>query len=336
MSHTAVLKELRKKYGDTICISGKQLMDRPQIILPLSPAFNLNLKGGIPSGTLSIFSEKPKCGKTSTVLSFIAKCQAAGKYVYYMDIEYRLKKMNIMNIDGLHLDEEHMTIIRSSEEKIMHAEDYLEAGEYIANSHPGCVIIYDSASALCSEKESTADIKAQARNDGPKLLASFTRKLSNVIAINDITMVMIQHLIANTSGYGPAWMEDGGNKIIYAMDTKMRIKSSKAWTVGSGENEKQIGLLITWEVVTGALGCIPGTEFDSYLRFNMGVDSLMELIDMGVSTSVISKSGTWFTLGDLKCQGVEKFHMGMREKPELQKTLVTELESIFGEGTLHA
>ena len=53
-------------------------------------------------------------------------------------------------------------------------------------------------------------------------MASFCRKLGNVVPVNRSIVWIIQHLIANTSGYGSPFMEDGGNKIVYQGDVKIR------------------------------------------------------------------------------------------------------------------
>lgn len=299
-----VRKNIIKQFGDNICLSGNEVVGRKQDMLKISPSLNLGMRGGIPSGTITIISGKMKMGKTTTVLSFAAKCQAAGMHVYYADIEFRLKKMNLEGIAGLHIDQDHFTVIQSSKEKILTAEDHLTIAEMICHDHPNALYIMDSASALCSEKESLADMKAAARNDGPKLLAQFTRKVSNVIPVNNVTVCIIQHLIANTSGYGVPFMEDGGNKIQYAMDTKLRIKSSKPWE----EKDVTVGLIVTWQIVTSAFGAAPNTEVESFIRFGKGIDDLKEYVELGTNLGLIKKAGAWYEFEGEKYQGGENLY----------------------------
>jgi hypothetical protein len=52
------------------------------------------------------------------------------------------------------------------------------------------------------------------------------RKNAAYISINKITLIIVQHLITNTSGYGAPFLEDGGQKIKYQADVKLRTPVS--------------------------------------------------------------------------------------------------------------
>ena len=93
-------------------------------------------------------------------------------------------------------------------------------------------LVIDSVSALCASAESIADVTAQARNAGPKLMGNFWRKSKDLVPVQNSNVVMIIHLIANTSGYGAKWIEDGGQKIQYACDIKIRNKKTEDWLDG--------------------------------------------------------------------------------------------------------
>lgn len=320
-----IKKSITRNFG-SICFSGKDVIGRQSKPLQLSPSLNLALRGGIPSGSITLCSGKQKSGKSTSTLSFCAVCQQQGLYVYYLDIEHRLKEMNLSQISGLKNDPEHMMIIQSSQDKILTAEDFLTIAENIVKDHPNCVLVLDSASAVCSEKELLSDFKAAARNDGPKLFAQFCRKISNIIAVNNITVWIIQHLIANTSGWGNPFMEDSGNKLQYHCDTKLRIKSSKEWAIG----EKQIGLIVTWQIPTSAYGALPNTEVESYIRFGKGIDDLAEYINLGIEFGSIEKAGAWFEFGGKKCQGFEKLYQELENNDELKQKLIGEVRTICG------
>lgn len=327
-----VSKELKKKFGD-ISISGDQFLKEAKDIqnISLGPSLDLATMGGVPEGGILICSGHPKKGKTTTVLSICAAAQAMGKFVYYQDAEYRIKPLNMNGIAGLKTDEEHFKLIKSTKEKIMTAEDHLETVEIIANTHPGSLIVVDSTSSLCSEKERSSDLTATARNDGPKLFASLTRRISNVLGVNKVTLIAIQHLIANTSGYGPAYHEDGGQKLQFAMSTKLRIKKSEPWTIGSGENEKQIGLKVTWSIIESSLGAPPGSEAESYIRFGIGIDVLKEYIEIAHGAGLIVKpeKGAWYTYGNDKFQGEHKLYEHFAQNGEARIELINKVKELL-------
>lgn len=322
-------KELTKEYGSEILLEADTIINRERKIVPVSPQFDVGLMGGVPEGSTVIISGLEKIGKSSLSLSFAAQAQKMGKFILYLDVENRIKPMNLTGIKGLDTSPDKLLIIQSSKEKILVGEDYLKIAEKSLNTIPESVTIVDSASALCAEKEYTSDITASARNDGPKLLANFCRKNTAAIQVNRQILLVIQHLIANTSGYGAKYMEDGGNKIKYQYDIKIRAKGSEPWTVGSGENEVQVGQKVTWNIISSALGGKPNTKVESYLRYGVGVDHVMEYIEQALSLGVIVKGGAWFTWGERKFQGQERVYENFSNSPEDLTKLHQELASLL-------
>jgi RecA/RadA recombinase len=161
-----------------------------------------------------VLTGQPKCGKTTTSLDFAANAQKPeygsgsykdGRMVYYLNIEGRLKKRDLEGIPGLNLEK--FDVIGSQTGKILRAEEYLQIAERIINQEPGCVVIIDSYSALCTEAEITSDMDKMQRADGAKLLAKFCRKVANVIPVNKNIVIGITHLMGNPTGYGAEFKE---------------------------------------------------------------------------------------------------------------------------------
>jgi RecA/RadA recombinase len=182
----ALKEDVKKNFGDNVMLTANSVIDKKLITIPVSPALDVVLNGGIPEGSFVIFTGQPKCGKTTTSLDFCATAQKKeyahgsfkeGREVYYLNIEGRLKKRDLEGIPGLNLDK--FNIIGSQEGKILHAEEYLQIGERIINEIPGSVVIIDSYSALCTEAEITSEMNKMQRADGAKLLAKFCRKVAD-------------------------------------------------------------------------------------------------------------------------------------------------------------
>jgi len=318
-----------KKYGEGIAREMTEIKEEKKIIIPVSPAVDRAINGGIPEGSWVILSGPEKMGKTTLALQIAANAQKkenGGKTVYYLDVEGRFKDMNLDTVSSFRSDMcEH---IRSQTGKILTAEDYLSIAIDIIKGHPGCVLIIDSASALCAAKEMTEDLKAQARNDGPKLLATFCRQMGNVVPINNVTVIIIQHLIANTSGYGPTKMEDGGNKIKYQVDVKLRGKGAEKWMLNT---DTQIGQLANWDVIVSALGP-PGGKVQSYVRYGYGIDETMELIEIASDFGIINKAGAWYSFEmngeEIKAQGMEKMCILLRENKDKYDFIYNQVRAI--------
>ncbi len=283
-----VMKDLTKKYGSGCAVSANFILEEEKQIISLTPVLDIALSGGVPEGIIILSSGKSKCGKSTTSLHFAARCQKLGKKVFYLDVEGRLSIKNLKGIHGLDIDA--LNVIRSTKEKILSAQDYLMIAEDIITKVPGCLIIIDSTSALCDSSERTEEITASTRNKGPKLLASFCRRIGNIVPVNGTIVWIIQHMIANTSGFGAPFMEDGGNKIVYQADIKIRSKSFSDWKRG----DVLIGQSIKWDVEFSALGA-PGASVESYLRYGHGIDEEYEIVNLGIDMGLIEKTGkSWF------------------------------------------
>lgn len=329
--------DVTKSFGDDIILSGNAIVDRKNIIIPVSPSLDIILNGGIPEGSFVVLTGQPKCGKTTTSLDFAATAQKPEyqgtlkepRQVYYLNIEGRLKKRDLEGIPGLDLTKFH--VIGSQQGKILHAEEYLQIAEKIINEIPGSVVIIDSYSALCTEAEITSEMDKMQRADGAKLLAKFCRKVANVIPVNKNIVIGITHLMGNPTGYGAEFKEKSGQAIAYQTDIKLRAKTFKPWTLSA--DSTQIGQEIEWQVICSALGP-PGGHITSYIRYGSGVDKYMEAITLGSDMGLIHKGGAWYTLTNLeekpKFQGTEKLRHYLVENEKVYKDLVQSIKNTIG------
>jgi recombination protein RecA len=329
--------DVTKKFGDEIILSGNALVDKKVLTIPVCPSLDIALNGGIPEGSFVVLTGQPKCGKTTTSLDFAATAQKSeyqgslkdSREVYYLNIEGRLKKRDLEGIPGLNLAKFH--IIGSQQGKILHAEEYLQIGERIINEVPGCVLIIDSYSALCTEAEITSDMDKMQRADGAKLLAKFCRKVANVIPVNRNIVIGITHLMGNPTGYGAEFKEKSGQAIAYQTDIKLRAKTFKPWVVGT--DNTQIGQEIEWQVVCSSLGS-PGATATSYIRYGQGIDKHTELINLACDLGVINKGGAWYTITCLddtsKLQGVEKVRAFLLENSEAYEKVNSAVKNLLG------
>lgn len=231
---------------------------------------------------------------TTTTLQIAANAMKIGRKVFYYDVEHRFKLLNLYGINGF--DKDKMVIIRSNEERQLSAEDFLEIAKRLmkAKENKGSIHILDSVSALCTENIMTSgDVSSTRRASVPKLFKDFMNQVAGTIPIMNITFIAIQHLIANTSGYGLAENEDGGRNMQYQADIKIRGGSPKMWE----EDEKIIGIIATWNVIWSALGA-PAGKIESYIRFNYGIDDVAELCELCTDFGIIKKGGAWYDLSE--------------------------------------
>lgn len=304
-------KEIIKKHGKVI-VPANELVNNKKKIISVSPIADYNLSGGIPEGSWLILSGVPKAGKTVTALQIAANAQRQyNKPVYIGSVEHRINNKELSGIHGL--DTKNIEMIQSTQGKILSGQEFLQEFTSVIKDVPEAVLIIDSSSALCAEGEFSSEIKSSGRNEGPKLLATFCRRMTGVVPVQNTLVIVIQHLIANTSGYGEPYYEDGGRKMQHQADTKLRCTSFQKW-----ENTKkdQVGQVINWHVKTAAL-TRPGRKFQSYLRYEYGLDDIKEYMMLGCDMGIIDKKGSWMTFKDYKVQGEDPFRQQLIDDPQM-------------------
>ncbi len=287
----AVFKEIEKEYGSGSIVFPETILEEPTKVISWSPSVDLILSGGVPEGSWVSVNGKYKSGKSTSVLSFAANCQREEngcKNVYYLDVEGRLKKMNLTGIKGLILDKPRLNIIRSTEERILSAQDYLIIAEKILKSCPRCVLIIDSISALADKKEQDGGVGTETRGHGAKVLAQFINNMANVVTVTKSIIVGITQIYANTSGYGAAMVEKACNRWLFQADVRLKVKTFEFWK--ANENSPPFGQIITWECLAAALGP-PMMSTDSYLRYGVGIDKTYETIKLACSSGLIDEKG---------------------------------------------
>lgn len=289
------LKKQIKQYGNIIKTGTDVLKEKINYeIIPISPAIDVALGGGVREGCWLTLTGDPKSGKTTTAMQIAVNVQKMGRDVIYMDVEGRLKDMNFQ-VDGFDLEKIHVI---APEDKPIPAEDFLDVA-YKMMTHPdyqGAVLIIDSVSSLLPSKELDGDFTAK-RAGLPKILSIFTKKIGMLLPRQRGLVIAITHYIANTGGFGKAKLSDGGNKIQYQADTRMEIAGSgmdtpaiKAWTTADGE---RIGQIVNWKIICSSM-CAPGGQVQSYIRYGKGIDSTQEVLILSCDLGLINKSSAWF------------------------------------------
>lgn len=288
-------KEFLKKYGQYVTTGERVLEQKKNYkVISISPATDLALGGGIKEGSWLMLSGPPKSGKTTTSMQIIANCQAEGRKIIYLDIEGRLKEMNF-EVPGI--DPSKVTVIRSEKEPLS-AEDFLEIGKQLVSlpENEGCVLVIDSISSLIPKRDLGEVVDGQTRPGLPKILSDFCKKMGQIVPNQRALVIMITHMITNTSGYGAGKMADGGVKIQYQADTRMEVKGVTPWETGTKEENKQvIGLKVKWKAICSSIGK-PNVEYESWIRFGHGIDKVQEIINIAGELGLIDVNASWFDL----------------------------------------
>lgn len=341
--------QIEKDYGAGIMAPGSVIAERKKQVVPIGPALDVITSGGIPEGTWLGICGNPKTFKTVLALSICANAQKpeyGNKKIFYLNVEGRISSLHLKGIEGLCLDAPKFNMVSSQKGRILTAQDYLTIGENILKNEPGCVLVIDSVSCLCDEREMNGGVGTETRGGGAKLFSQFVRNTTNVVPVNDCIVICLSHLISNTSGFGAQLVERSARALQYQYDGMLRSQIKTQWKSG----ESIIGAKVRWLCSCSQLGA-PGSTIESYFRYGKGLDALSELIEFGSAIGCIKKGGAWYSLAFLgteeykhllpegeeipKAQGAEKLYDILRENPlwiEAIKKEVASMASTFASG----
>ena len=288
---------LCKKYGNVI-ESGTKVLESLETYdtISVSPALDMALGGGLREGQVVVMTGDPKTGKTTTALYAAAKAQAKGKKVYYLNTEGRLTKQNFRGIKGLDVDA--IQVVQATDDTpIVSAETYLNIMERLIKEEENLFLICDSTSNMVPQDEIDGEIRTGVRNALPRLLSMFFKRISGDVSRMKALAVFITHNIANTGGsrFSPSKMADCGNMLQFQAGTNMVITHRGKWEVPK-ESGNHVGQVANWKVMTSAAGGTPLTQFQSWIRYGVGIDEAQELAQIASEFALIQAKGAWYTI----------------------------------------
>lgn len=329
-------KEISKEYGKGIIKDGADFVKKNQIVVPISPAFDVAC-GGVPTGGFTTLYGPPKVGKSVTALQIAANAQDLefatagepdGRHIYYHNLEHRIQARDIQGIKNIELSRFHL--IESIKGKILTAEEHLTLAEKEIKTHPGSIIIFDSVAAMCTETELNKGMGDMQRADAQKLLAKFCRRVAPSVYVNDCMIISITQLMGNPGGMpgSPTTKEKGGYAIGYQVDTKLQATHCSPWKIGSGEEDEQVGQIVYWKIINSPIKA-PGKKLESYIRYGVGIDKVWELIKLGEALGIVEKSGSWYTYKEVRGQGMPKLAAAFYSDPAMIKKLDSEIKEFY-------
>lgn len=313
-------------------LSASYILDKEQEIVKISPALDLILGGGIPSGTVTIISGLPKVGKTSMAMKILAKAQQQfGKIGVYVAVEGRHAGLvkNIKGTPGLDHSDDMFKIIASQKGAILSTENFFEKAEKCLDQYPGCCMIFDSFSDLSSSKEKLENYGDGYGVESRKLESAFSRRIAQSLAVNNSMLIGIAHLSQSLSM--PGSTVKISRSMLHKLDVNLSLK--KAYPNGDWiQSDRLIGQKVKTTCVTSALAG-PGGECNLWLRYGQNFVDQAELAEMATDLSIISKAGAgWYSLPEkynVKLQGFEKLTQFLIDNPLIYEEILTEVKGLL-------
>jgi len=302
------LKDLEKRFGKG-CIM--RLGDRTTVKVPSIPTGSVTLDialgtGGLARGRVIEIYGPESSGKTTLALSTMAQAQRQGGLCAFIDAEHAL---DVQYAKSLGVATEEILISQPD-----HGEQALEIVDQLCQSSAVSFIVVDSVAALVPRAELEGEIGDVHMGLQARLMSQAMRKLASVAARSDTTVVFINQLRHKIGvQFGSPETTTGGNALKFYASVRLDIrKIGQVKTDGDEAN----GTRVRVKVVKNKLAP-PFRKAEFEVFFGTGINTGGELVDLGVERGLVSKSGSWYSLGDQRLgQGRERAVAHLADHPD--------------------
>lgn len=308
------MDKLDKTYGKgTIMKLGdKQVVNVETIStgsLGLDIALGIN---GLPKGRIVEIFGPESSGKTTLAIHAIAECQKNGGIAAIIDAEHAFDRFYA---EHLGVNTEELLISQPD-----NGEQALEIAENLIRSGAIDIIVIDSVAALVPRSEIEGEMGDSKMGLQARLMSQALRKLTATIGRTGCCCIFINQLREKIGVmFGNPETTTGGNALKFYASIRLDIR--KSGTAIKDKDGNTVGNPVKVKVVKNKLA--PPFRVATFdIIFGEGISKSGEIVDLGVETNIIGKSGSWFSYENTKiAQGREAAKQFMADNPELAKEI---------------
>ncbi len=318
----AALSQIEKQFGKgaVMKLGQKEAAVKVPAIPTGSIAFDLSIGiGGFPRGRVIEIFGPEATGKTTLALHVIAEAQKRGGQAAFIDAEHALDP-NYAGSVGVDVD----SLLISQPD---YGEQALEIAEVLVRSGAVDVIVVDSVAALVPKAELEGEMGDAHMGLQARLMSQALRKLTAIVSRSKTCFIFVNQIREKIGFFlGSPETTTGGRALKFYSSLRVDIRRLAALK----EGDKVIGNRVKVKIVKNKLAP-PFREAEFDIIYGEGISKEGDLIDCGINTGILEKTGTWFSYkGERLGQGRENVKKLLNENHELAAELEAEIRKKLG------
>lgn len=262
--------------------------------------------GGLPRGRIIEIYGPESSGKTTVALHAVANAQKQGGNAAFIDAEHALDPVYAQKL-GVDID----NLLVSQPDT---GEQALEIADMLIRSGGLDIIVIDSVAALVPKAEIEGDMGDSHVGLQARLMSQALRKITGALSATGTTAIFINQLREKIGVFfGSPETTTGGKALKFYASVRIDVRRIETLK----ENGNAIGNRTRAKVVKNKMAPpFRQAEFD--IMYGQGISREGGLIDLGVEAGIVTKSGSWFTYGEMQLgQGKENVRKFLVDNPEL-------------------
>ncbi|MDO6486605.1 recombinase RecA [Colwellia sp. 6_MG-2023] len=274
--------------------------------------------GGLPMGRVVEVYGPESSGKTTLTLEVIAEAQRNNKVCAFIDAEHALDPIYAEKL-GVNIDE----LLISQPDT---GEQALEIVDMLTRSGAIDVIVVDSVAALTPKAEIEGDMGDSHMGLQARMLSQAMRKLTGNLKKSNTMLIFINQIRMKIGVmFGSPETTTGGNALKFYASVRLDIRR-----IGAVKNgDEIIGNETRVKVVKNKIAP-PFKQAEFQILYGLGINSLGELIDLGVKNGFVEKAGAWYSCnGERIGQGKANATKYLEENPEMAKDVDSKLRNLL-------
>ena len=272
--------------------------------------------GGVPRSRIIEIYGPEASGKTSLTLHIIAEAQKTGGVAAFLDAEHALDPQYAQKL-GVNLD----NLLLSQPDT---GEQALEIADTLVRSGAIDALVVDSVAALVPRAELEGEMGDIHVGLQARLMSQALRKLTGSIAKSRCTLIFINQIRMKIGVmYGSPETTTGGNALKFYASVRLDIRRIGAIK----DRDEIVGNHTRVKVVKNKMAPpFKTVEFD--IMYGVGISKVGELLDLGATSGVIEKSGSWYSYNDQRIgQGRENAKQFLIDHPDIATAVENTIRS---------
>ncbi len=280
-----------------------------------SYVLDLILGWGYPEGRVVEIYGPESSGKTTIALHAIAEIQKRGETCAFIDAEHALdphyaRKLGV-DVDNLLLSQPDF------------GEQALQIAEELAKTWAIKLIVIDSVAALVPRAEVEGDMGDSYMGLQARMMSQGLRKLSGVLAKTGTTCIFINQIRMKIwVMFGNPETTPGGHALKFFASQRVEIRRGDKIL----QDKEQIGYLAKIKIAKNKISA-PFKTAELPVKRGVGYDQTADIVEAASVLKLVNKSGAFYTFGNQKFQGKEKFVAALDTDEKTRKSIEKDIQN---------